>query len=228
LQLARGGVRVAASARSAERLAELAMQQSNVSSVPLDVTQHEAVSAAWRTIVDTIGVPDLVVLNAGIWHPMDATQFDAAKAAESMSVNYGGVINAIESALPEMLARGTGQIALVASVAGYRGLPKAAAYAPSKAAVIALAESLRLDLAATGLTVSLVNPGFVETPMTAVNTFPMPFIIQADDAARRIIAGLQSGRFEIAFPWKLVAILKLLRVLPYRLYFGLVSRSTRH
>ena len=129
-----------------------------------------------------------------------------------------------EPLIPAMANAGRGQLALVASVAGYRGLPKAAAYAPSKAAVISLAEVLRLELAGRGITVSLVNPGFVETPMTSVNKFPMPFIIKADDAADRIISGLARGKFEIAFPWQLVTMLKLLRMMPNALYLRLATR----
>jgi short-subunit dehydrogenase len=127
--------------------------------------------------------------------------------------------------IPAMKYAGRGQIALVASVAGYRGLPKAAAYAPSKAAVISLAEVLRLELAGLGIVVSLVNPGFVETPMTVENDFPMPFIIKAEDAAARIIKGLRKQRFEVAFPWQLVTMLKLGRILPYGLYFKLAGRT---
>jgi short-subunit dehydrogenase len=141
-----------------------------------------------------------------------------------MSVNYLGVANALEALIPKMLGAEKGQLALVASVAGYRGLPKASAYAPSKAAVISLAEVLRLELARSGVIVSLVNPGFVATPMTAVNDFPMPFIISADDAAERIIRGLSRGKFEITFPLPLVLMLKALRMLPNALYLRIASR----
>ena len=141
-----------------------------------------------------------------------------------MEVNYFGIVNALEPLIPAMIATARGHIALVASVAGYRGLPKAAAYAPSKAAVINLAEVLRLELSRHGIVVSLVNPGFVETPMTAVNDFPMPYMIKADDAAERILRGLEQGRFEIAFPWQLVAMLKLLRLLPNGLYLRIAGR----
>ena len=155
---------------------------------------------------------------------MNATAYDAGLAHHSMTVNYGGIVNALEPLIPAMLANGRGHIALVASVAGYRGLPKAAAYAPSKAAVISLAEVLRLELASRGITVSLINPGFVETPMTSVNAFKMPYIIKADDAAARIIRGLERGAFEIAFPWQLVTMLKLLRILPNKLYLPIARR----
>lgn len=223
-KLARGGVRVAASARSAERLDEFSRSQPGIVPVPVDVSDREAVAAAYQLVVEAIGPVDLAVLNAGIWHPMSASTYDATRVAQSMTVNYLGIANALEPLIPAMIAARTGHLALVASVAGYRGLPKAAAYAPSKAAVISLAETLRLELSRYGITVSLVNPGFVETPMTAVNDFPMPYMIKCDDAAQRILKGLERGKFEIAFPWQLVTILKLLRMMPNGLYLRLAGR----
>jgi short-subunit dehydrogenase len=224
VKLARAGVRVAASARSADRLGELGRAQAGIFPVPVDVTDRAAVVAAHQHILATIGSVDLAVLNAGVWHPMCASEYDAERVAQSMNVNYLGIANALEPLIPSMIAAGKGHLALVASVAGYRGLPKAAAYAPSKAAVISLAEVLRLELSRHSITVSLVNPGFVETPMTAVNQFPMPYIIKAEDAAERILKGLARGKFEIAFPWQLVTMLKLLRMMPNRLYLRLASR----
>jgi len=224
LKLAARGSSVAASARSADKLAELAAASGNIRAKPVDVTVREDVRRVYGEIVSEIGPIDLAILNAGVWHPMAASGLDAGKAAESMSVNYLGIVNALEPLIPAMTERRRGQIALVASVAGYRGLPKAAAYAPTKAAVISLAEVLRLELSRHGIVVSLVNPGFVETPMTAVNKFPMPYIIRADDAADRILRGLERGRFEIAFPWQLVTLLKVLRMLPNALYLRIASR----
>lgn len=224
LSLARGGVRVAASARSSDRLEELARVQSGIVPAPVDVTDRSAVVAAFGRVTDALGSVDLAVLNAGVWHPMTSGNYDAARAADSINVNYLGIANALEPLIPSMIAVGRGHIALVGSVAGYRGLPKAAAYAPSKAAVISLAEVLRLELPKRGITISLVNPGFVETPMTSVNKFSMPYILTAEDAAGRIIHGLQKKKFEIAFPWQLVAVLKLLRVMPNSLYLRLAGR----
>ena len=224
MKLARRGVRVAASARTADKLADLHAAAPNVVSFPLDVTVPLDVKAVHDQIVRDLGGIDLAILNAGVWHPMDANAFDASRAAHSMSVNYIGIANALEPLIASMVARGRGQIALVASVAGYRGLPKAAAYAPSKSAVITLAEVLRIELQRQGIVVSVINPGFVETPMTSVNEFPMPFIIKADDAADRILKGLERGRFEIAFPWQLAFLLKLLRVLPNGIYLRIASR----
>jgi short-subunit dehydrogenase len=219
IALVRQGVKVAASARSADTLGELAQEHPGIAPLPLDVTDPEAMAQAARSIAGTLGPIDLAVLNAGIWAPMAARNFSAAKAARSMAVNYLGVVNGIEAVLPAMLERGEGHIAMVASVAGYRGVGPTAAYGPSKAAVINLAETLRNDLAARGIKISVINPGYVATPMTSVNKFPMPFMVSAEDAARRIIRGLEKGKFEIAFPWQLVALMKLGRLLPNRLFF---------
>ena len=211
---------MAASARSGDKLTELAALDANIAPFPLDVSDAAATAQAVRSIVASLGPIDLAVLNAGVWEAMPARGYSAAKAAHSMAVNYMGVANGVEALLPAMLERGRGHLAMVASVAGYRGMSAlAAAYGPSKAAVINLAESLRHDLPARGVAVSLINPGYVETPMTGVNRFPMPFMIGAEDAARRIVRGLEKGRFEIAFPWQLVALMKLGRLLPYPLFF---------
>ncbi|HRD76927.1 MAG TPA: SDR family NAD(P)-dependent oxidoreductase [Hyphomicrobiaceae bacterium] len=224
LKLAGRGVRVAASARSEARLAELAALHPSLLPVPLDVTDRSRTAAAHARISDELGAIDLAVLNAGVWQPMPASALDATRIAESMNVNYVAIANALELLIPAMTKAGKGHIALVASMAGYRGLPNAVAYAPTKAAVISLAEVLRLELPRHGIKVSLVNPGFVETPMTSINTFPMPFIIKADDAAERILKGLERGRFEIVFPWQLATIMKLLRILPNALFLRLAGR----
>lgn len=224
IQLAAQGVKLAVSARSSGTLEELARTHANILAFPLDVTERTDVATVHQRVVDAIGPVDLAILNAGVWHPMSAAEYDAMRVARSISVNYIGIANALEPLIPAMIAAGKGQIALVASVAGYRGLPKAAAYAPSKAAVISLAEVLRLELPRHGIVVSLVNPGFVETPMTAVNAFPMPYIIKPEDAANRILRGLARGKYEIAFPWQLVTLLKLLRLMPNSLYLRVAGR----
>lgn len=219
VKLAGRGARVTVSARSADALADLAAQHPLITAAALDVTDRAATAGTIAAIEATQGPLDLVILNAGIWQSMGASGFDAAKSAQSMSVNYLGIAHALEHVIPRMTARGRGHIALTASVAGYRGLPLSSAYAPSKAAVISLAETLKPDLARKGVTVSVINPGFVDTPMTEVNRFPMPFLMPVDKAADAIIAGLEKGKFEIVFPWQMAALMKFARVLPYPAYF---------
>lgn len=221
LQLAARGVTVAASARSAEKLAGLG---NNIHVYPLDVIDRVAVSGTVERIEREIGSIDLAILGAGTYRALDIDDFDPSIFETAMATNYMGVVNALSALVPRMLARRRGHLAWIASVAGFRGLPLAAAYGPSKAALINLAESLQPDLRSRGIIVSVINPGFVETPLTAQNQFPMPFLMQAPDAAARTIKGLAEGRFEIAYPTRFVAILKFARITPYWLYFWFIRR----
>ena len=225
LRLARAGVKVAISARSAGPLSETAALHQNLHPEAADAASPESMKGAYARIVEAVGAPDLVVLNAAIWDPMSANDYSAARAIKSMQVNYGGVCNAIEIILPDMKQRRSGHVAIVASVAGYRGLTKALAYAPTKAALINLSEALNFELHPWNIAVSVINPGFVDTPMTARNDFPMPFIVTSEFAAEKIVAGLKRRKFEIAFPWQLVTILKIARILPYRIFFPLLRRT---
>lgn len=222
LQLAASGVAVAASARSVEKLGELGH---GIRTYPLDVTDRGAVRAVVENIERDMGPIDLAILGAGTYSPVAVESFDPAVFERTMAANYVGVVNCLAALLPSLLERKSGHLAWIASVAGYRGLPKAAAYGPSKAALINLAECLKPELGQYGVTVSVINPGFVETPLTAQNDFAMPFLMRAPLAARLTIEGLRRRRFEIAYPWRFVAILKVARVLPYALYFWLVRRA---
>ena len=226
LALAETGARVAISARSADVLTELAQLAPTLGPEALDVTDAAAVAAALDRIEQRQGPLDLVVLNAGVYQPLPGGVAGPEVFAEHMAVNYLGVVNGLCAVLPRMRARGSGQVAIVGSVAGYRGLPQAAAYGPTKAALINLAETLRLELLGSGVDLRLVNPGFVATRLTAKNRFAMPSILTPEDAAQRIVRGLQGDRFEIAFPSAFAAAMKVLRLLPYRLYFPLVARLT--
>ncbi len=213
LDLAAGGVKVAASARSADKLAEVATMQPGITAYPLDVTDPQAVAAVVEKIAQNFGDIDLAILNAGTWHPTEAIDIDGEKAAQSMAVNYLGVVYGIESLLPRMRQRGLGHIAMTGSVAAYRGLPKSCHYGPTKAALNNLAETLAIELKREGISITIINPGFVDTPMTEVNDFPMPFLMTAEDAARQILKKLPRKPFEIAFPWQLVRQLKFAQLL---------------
>jgi short-subunit dehydrogenase len=227
-RLARDGCEVVASARSTGKLAALARDAGrSIVPWPLDITDHGAVQAVVARIEVERGPIDVAVPNAGTHQPVEAGEFTAAGLRALIELNVMGTAACLEAVMPRMIARGRGRIAVVASVAGYRGLPTGAYYGASKAALINLTESLRFDLDRAGVTIQLIDPGFVRTPLTDRNDFPMPFLIDADLAADRIARGLRSSRFEIAFPRRFVAILKLLRLLPYRLYFPLGNRATR-
>lgn len=221
---AAAGWPVTASGRRPEPLQALAARVPGCVPVPLDVTDRVAVQAAVSAMAPSL--PTLAVLCAGTHHPTPATAFSAAGVRDLIDTNLMGIVHCVEALLPLYLARGQGHLVLVASVAGYRGLPTAAGYCASKAAVIALAESLRLDLADTGVQVTVVNPGFVDTPLTQQNPFPMPDLITAEAAATQIVRGLEQGGFEIAFPRRFAMAMKLLRILPDRWYFSAVRRFT--
>jgi short-subunit dehydrogenase len=220
-QLAAEGVIVAASARNAEALKALGK---GIHSFPLDVSQEKAVADAFEAIETTHGPIDLIIAGAGTYTPASAADFRTEMFRRMYEVNYLGVINVLAAALPKFRARRAGHLSWIASVSGYRGLPKAAAYGPTKAALINLAESLKPELDRDGVKVSVINPGFVRTPMTAVNDFEMPFLMEPADAARATIAGLAKNKFEVAYPTPFVAIMKFGRLLPYRIFFW-ISRK---
>lgn len=218
LKLATQGVRVAASARSADKLAELEKLNPNIIAIPADVTDRLAMERAAATAREKLGSIDLAILNAGVWRKMTAKEYRAQEAADVMNTNFVGVANGIGAALPDMIGRKQGHIGIVASVAGIVGLPFATTYGPSKAALINLAECLQHDLYDVNVKISVICPGYIETPMTSINEFPMPYIMPVSDAADRIIAGLAKGKFEIAFPWQVQRFLKLGKRLPHRLF----------
>jgi short-subunit dehydrogenase len=155
---------------------------------------------------------------------MAAAEFSSATVRALLDINVMGVAHGLEAVLPRLIARRSGRVAIVASLAGYRGLPTAAAYGASKAALINMAEGLRPELAVHGVTLQLINPGFVKTPMTDQNRFPMPFLVSADQAAAAILRGMQSNRFEITFPFLFAWLMKLVRIIPDRIYFYVTRR----
>lgn len=215
--------KVVVSARSAGKLDELANAGRGLKPYPLDVTDADAVGQCVDVVERECGPIDLAVLNAGTWTILDKADLDLEAIRRGVEVNYMGVVNALAALVPRMRERGAGHIAIVASVAGYRGLPRAAAYGPTKAALINLAETLRGELEPFGITVSLVNPGFVDTPMTRGNRFPMPSLMPAPDAARALLSGLEKRQYEIVFPRGFVRSVKLLRIVPNRIFFWYVS-----
>ena len=221
-QLAAQGVKVAASSRKAwpDPL------PTNVMNFPLDVTDAAAVDACIARIELELGPIDLAVLGAGAYQPFDLATCDGDEFARINATNYLGVTNCVAPLLRRMVASGTGHISWIASVAGYTGLPKAGYYGPTKAALINLAESLWHEARPKGVAISVINPGFVETPMTKANDFPMPFLMKADHAAALTIKGLARKKFEIAYPLPFVLILKFLQRLPVSWRMWLVGLST--
>lgn len=218
-ELCRRGAAVAATARRADALEALAAAApGTVLPVPADVTDLAAMRAAEERIRDELGPIDLAVLNAGLWEQVDVRAFDSEVIRKHMDTNVMGMVHGVEAVLTDMRRRRAGTIAGMASVAGYRGLPQAEGYGPSKAAQINLLESLRIDLRSSGLRVVTICPGFVRTRLTGRNSFPMPFMLEPDDAARRICDGLEQGRPEIVFPLSMMLAMKAVRLVPVRTY----------
>lgn len=230
LELARRGWTVCITAR---RLEELETISAAASGLPGRVIAHAGDvtdAAGMAALVDTIervhGPIALAFFNAGVAPYTRAGALDIDAFRLALDVNVMGAANGLAPVLARMGERRKGQVAVNASVAGYRGLPKAAAYGASKAAAIHLCEALKFDCDNLCITMQVVNPGFIDTPLTKKNDFPMPFLMSMDDAARRVVDGFERGKFEIIFPKRLAFILKVMRLLPYAWYFPLVARQT--
>ena len=219
------GATVIVSARKMDALQAFADQHPGSIALPLDVSEGPAVKAAAEAAM-AAGPLDLVCYCAGHYQAMRATAIDLPDLLRHHEVNTVGALHVLAAITPAMVARGQGHISLVSSVAGFRGLPQSLAYGPTKAALINLAETLYLDLQPRGLGVSVINPGFVETPLTAQNEFHMPALISPQQAAQAILQGWAKGEFDIHFPKRFTLVMKLLRLLPYRLYFPAVRRIT--
>ena len=230
LALVARGMTVAASARTEADLLSLAAEARGpgaIIPIALDVTDEAAVRAAVTRIEAEAGPITLAILNAGTNSEVTAEKFDTAMFAHVIDTNLMGAVHCLGALLPLLRQRRAGRIAVVASVAGYRGLPTAAAYAASKAGLIAMTESLKPELEADNVELTLINPGFVDTPLTRKNKFPMPFLIDTDEAISAIIKGLERGRFEIVFPWQMTLAMKLLGSLPYGPFFAITRRMVR-
>lgn len=218
------GAKVIVSARKAHDLQLFVERHPGSASITLDATDRDAVHAAAQELL-LAGPIDCVMYCAGHYTPMRAFAMQVDDMKRHMDINYFGALYVLEAVLPAMQVRGAGHISLVGSVAGYRGLPQSLAYGPTKAALINLAETLHMDVAARGIGVSLVNPGFVQTPLTAGNDFAMPALLTPAQAALAIVDGWKRGDFEIHFPKRFTFWMKALRHLPNRMFFYVVRRA---
>lgn len=224
-ELHRRGAIVAISARRAERLDEVS--GGRMVTVPLDVTDRSACWAAAERVRTAIGGIDMVIWCAGYWHTYTATDWQADEFVTHVEVNLLGLNNVIAATLPQMVSHRSGHLVGIASVAGYRGLSGGEAYAATKAAQINLLESMRASLSTKDVQVTTVCPGFVRTDMTETNSFPMPFIIEPEEAATEIADGLEGGKVEIVFPRRMAVTMKVARVLPVRLWAAITARVAR-
>lgn len=225
----KAGAKVALSSRRVERLNTITQsaKPGQTLVLPLDVTQQDQLISAYQRILEAWGGLDLLLFVSGVYTPLRADNFDFEIAQQTIDANLLGPMRAVSIALPNMLKEHAGHIAIVGSVAGYSGLPKALAYGPSKAGIINFCETLYYDLLPEGVSVHMISPGFVATEATAQNDFEMPALITADEAAKEILAGIQVGEFDIHFPKRFSGFLKFLRILPYPLYFWIVRRFVK-
>lgn len=220
------GAKVVVSARQSALLDDFVRTHPGSQALTLDVTDAPGVKAAAAKLL-ALGPLDCVVYCAGHYQAMRADKMNLSDMKRHVDVNYTGALHVLDAVLPAMLSRGAGHVSLIGSVAGFGGLPNSLAYGPTKAALINLAETLYLDLHHKGVGVSLINPGFVQTPLTAGNHFAMPALLTPEQAAQAMLAGWAQGAFEIHFPKRFTLWLKALRLLPYRAYFDLVRRATQ-
>ena len=222
-ELARRGWKLALLARRGDLLNDLA-KELDAEGVVCDVTDKVAVREAVRQLGGTF---DLAIANAGVSIPGHATKFKLDDAEQVMRVNYHGMLYLFDAVIPAMVERKSGRFAGVASIAGLRGIPAAGPYSASKAAMQAFLEAARVELKPYGVGVTIVNPGFVVTPMTAKNRFRMPFLMSPEKAARIIADGLESGKRVIEFPWQMSRIMRLARLLPDAVYDRVTAGTAR-
>jgi NAD(P)-dependent dehydrogenase (short-subunit alcohol dehydrogenase family) len=217
------GARVVVSARKVQSLDAFVLAHPGSQALALDVTDAVAVGVAAAQLLAQ-GPLDCVMYCAGHYTAMRADAMDVPDMLRHFEVNHFGALYVLDAVLPALIQRGSGHFSLVGSVAGYRGLPQSLAYGPTKAALINLAETLHLDLHSKGLGVSIINPGFVQTPLTAANAFAMPALLTPEQAATAIVKGWAQGAFEIHFPKRFTLWMQALRVLPNRWFFALAKR----
>ena len=221
------GWMVAASARRLEILNKMAENQ-NIFAYPLDVTQKENVTKTFNNIIEDFKNVDICLFCSGTYDPKLEQEINIEQNKFVMETNYFGVLNCIKAVETYFKNKKSGQISIVSSVAAYRGLPNSSGYGPSKAALTNLTESIYFDFKKHNVKISLVSPGFIKTPLTDKNEFPMPFIKSPEFAANEIFNGLtKSNSFEIHFPKALTVTLKLLRVLPYKIYLFLIDKFVK-
>ncbi|HYW71625.1 MAG TPA: SDR family NAD(P)-dependent oxidoreductase [Pyrinomonadaceae bacterium] len=234
LELARRRARLGLVARRRELLDELASEigtrgagkTADVLSLAADVSDRQSMRAAAEQLLAAFGRIDCLVANAGIGVTNPGAEFDAAKLASVVNVNVIGVANSVSAVLPEMVARGQGQLVVISSLAAYRGLPKSAAYCASKAAVSAMFESFRLDLGPLGIDVTIIHPGFIKTPLTAGRQARLPWLMECETAVKKMLRAVERRKKSYAFPWQLASIVRLGMIMPNFMYDAIARRNS--
>jgi short-subunit dehydrogenase len=230
VELGRRGASVGLFARRAEMLIKVAEEVERAGgralALPGDVRDAAQVNAATARVQELWGRVDVLVANAGMSMVVSATDLRAADVSEVISINTIGVVNSVAAVLPGMVARKSGHLVAVSSLAAYRGLPKSSAYSASKAAVSTFFESLRIDLRKSGVAVTTIHPGFIKTPLTANRKSRLPFLLELDDAARRIVRAIERRPRTYAFPWQLASLVRLMRYMPDALYDRIAANNS--
>lgn len=230
VELGRRGAHVGLTARRAEELLKVAAEVERAGgqalALPADVRNAEEMKGVAGRLRDSWGGTDILIANAGMSTTTFGAQLEAGEAGDVISVNVIGVVNSVAAVLPDMLARGRGHLVAISSLAAYRGLPKSGAYSASKAAVSTFFESLRVDLRKSGIDVTVIHPGFIRTPMTASRKRKLPFLLEVDDAACRILRAVERRARYYAFPWQLASLVRLLKHLPNAAYDRLASNTS--
>lgn len=230
VELGGRGAAVGLLARRADALRELVKEVEQTGgraiALPADVREASAVRAAADELRARFGHVDVLVANAGIATTGHITDVRGEDVAEVMSINVVGAANSVAAVLPEMLKRGSGQLVAISSLSAYRGLPKSAVYCASKAALSAFFESVRVDLRGTGIDVTIIHPGFIKTPLTAGRKAQMPYLMELDDATKKIVHAIEARRRSYAFPWQLASIVRAAMLFPIPLYDRIVSKRS--
>ena len=228
IKFANEGWKVAASARRENLLNELSNKYPNIESFPLDVTDINKCNSVFKEIIEKFENIEICVFGTGIHDPESEKEFNLDKIKKIMEVNFFGAMNSINSVYNYYNKKKSGQISIISSVAGYRGLPAAGAYCASKSALTSFTESLHFEMKRKNVRVTLISPGFIKTPMTDQNDFPMPMIKSPEFAAEQIYLGLIKKKgFEIHFPKAFTFIMKILRILPNNIYFKIVEKGMK-
>ena len=229
IELGRRGARLGLTARRAEELSKVAEEVSLAGglalALPADVRSTEEIDGVASRLREKFGRVDVLIANAGMSTTTAGTHLDAAEAGDVITINVIGVVNSVAAVLPDMIKRGEGHLVAISSLASYRGMPKSGAYSASKAAVSTFFESLRVDLRQSGIAVTVIHPGFIRTPMTANRKKKLPFLLEVDDAACRIIRAVERRARTYAFPWQLASLVRVIKYMPGRLYDRLASNS---
>jgi short-subunit dehydrogenase len=228
--LAKRGAKLGLVARRADALGEVADQIKSAGSralvLPADVRDADSLRQAAKKLQAELGPIDVLVANAGIGPSRDASEIDAAEVSNVININVVGASNSVAAVVPQMIARGQGQLVAISSLAAYRGLPRSAAYCASKAAVSAFFESLRLDLEPKGIAVTIIHPGFIKTPLTSGRDAQMPFLMELDDAVQKIVRAIEKRKKSYAFPWQLASIVRTGMVMPIWMYDRISRRNS--